>query len=254
MGKPGFMRDPVLLAYATLAVLSVPWLLLGLAPRPTSWAVQTVLDVALVWSGGRLARLATGQRHARRFWRALQVAMLCCTAGDAYQTILVVRDPSRTDVSVLQTVMVVVAMTIMAATMLRHPLGATGRQRLRLWLDAITVLAGVAIFLWYFSLAPQLSGAHAADRYVAAASAAVMLVVVFGVLKLVFSDPPPFTLSAGLVASVGITTTALGTSVSLVLTGGRIAFVVQVLSCTPHPRQPPAPGAAAASPQRAAHR
>ncbi|GAA2478543.1 hypothetical protein Ahu01nite_019950 [Winogradskya humida] len=221
----------MLLAYAALAVLSVPWLLAGFAPRSSSWAVQTALDVALVWSGGRLARLATGQRHARRFWRALQVAMVCCTAGDAYQTVLVVLDPRRADISVLQTVMVVVAMTIMAVTMLCHPLGATGRQRLRLWLDAITVLAGVAIFLWYFSLAPQLSGAHATDRYVAAASAAVMLVVVFGVLKLVFSDPAPFTLSAGVIAAVGITATALGTSLSLVFSGGRITFVVQVLSC-----------------------
>jgi PAS domain S-box-containing protein len=52
-------------------------------------------------------------------------------------------------------------MAVMVAAMLFHPLGGTGRQRLRFWLDAATVLTGVAVFLWYFSLTGTAVGASA---------------------------------------------------------------------------------------------
>ncbi|MFI5937703.1 diguanylate cyclase domain-containing protein [Actinoplanes sp. NPDC051494] len=235
MGQRSHLRDPWLLGLAGLAVLCVPWFLAGPAPLLSTWLVQTALDVLLVFLGWRLARLSRHRPYSLRFWRALQIAMIFCAVGDAYQTSLVLRFPGHTGVSVVQTTMVVLAMSIVAVTMLCHPLGATGRQRLRLWLDAVTVLAGVAVFLWYFTLAPQLSSAHDTDRYAAAASAAVMLVVVFGLLKLVFSELAPFLLGPGIVGSLGVATTALGTSAGLVLTGGhdqRMIFLAQVLSCT----------------------
>ncbi|MEV4639722.1 diguanylate cyclase [Actinoplanes sp. NPDC049548] len=233
-GGSGYGRDPVLLSLAALGVLAVSWFLAGPYSPVAPWVLQTGLDVMILLSARRLAAVTRAERHARRFWRAMAAAMLLCTVGDSYQTVLLLADPGRPGVSVVQTALVVAGMSIMAVTMLCHPLAAAGRERLRLWLDAVTVLTGVAVFLWYFSLAGQLSSDQVADRYAAGASAAVMLVVVFGVLKLVFSDLAPFTRTAGIVGSLGVAGTALGTSVGMMLGGAhdpRVLAVAQVVPC-----------------------
>ncbi len=233
-GRSPYLRDPWLLGLAALVLLSVPWFLAGPAPLASSWLVQTGLDVLMFWFARRLAGLSAGQRYSLRLWRAVQVTMVLCATGDGYQTVRVLLDPGHTQVSVVQTALVATGMSVMVVTMLRHPLGAAGRERLRLGLDTVTVLTGVAVGLWYFSLAPQLSSGDITDRYVAGASTAMMLVVVFGVLKLVYSDPAPFNLSAGVVGSAGVALTALGTSLGLVITGGhdpRAALLFQVLPC-----------------------
>ncbi|WP_305783613.1 diguanylate cyclase domain-containing protein [Symbioplanes lichenis] len=233
-GRYSYLRDPWLLGLLALAAACVPWFLAGPGPVASSWVVQTGLDLVMLWFGRRLARLSSGQRFSLRFWRAVQVTMVLCASGDGLQAVLVLLDPGRTDVSVIQTGLVATGMSVMVVTMLRHPLGAAGRERLRLSLDAVTVLVGVAVFLWYFSLAPQLSDGGVGDRWLAAASTAVMLVVVFGVLKLVYSDPAPFNLSAGVVGSVGVALTALGTSLGLVFSSAsdhRVAVLLQVLPC-----------------------
>jgi diguanylate cyclase (GGDEF)-like protein/PAS domain S-box-containing protein len=235
MGKPrrDLLPDPVLLGLGLLALACVPWFLAGPGGPGTSWLLQTGLDLSLVVFAVRLARLSAGQRYSRRFWRAMAVATALCAIGDGFQTFLVLSTGTAT-ISVFQTALVVLAMSTMVVVMLCHPLGTSGRQRLRLGLDAATVLIAVAVFLWYFSLGSQLSSGHGADRYVAAASSAVMLVIAFGVLKLILSGTAPFTLAAGIAGSVGVAGSALGTSIALIVTGGsnpRAMIVVALLPC-----------------------
>jgi PAS domain S-box-containing protein len=226
--------DPVLFGMGLLGLAVLPWFLLGDGGNRASWALQATLDLGMVVMALRLARLTAGERYSRRFWRAMAVATGLCVVGDGYQSLLVFADPARTNVSLVQTALVVSGMTLMVVVMLIHPLGRAGRQRLRLWLDAATVLVAVAVFLWYFSLGSQLADGNWADRYAAAASSAAMLVVTFGVLKLVFSGTAPFSLLAGTLGSIGVAGSAVGTSVALVLTGGshpRVMIVVSLLPC-----------------------
>jgi diguanylate cyclase (GGDEF)-like protein len=125
-------------------------------------------------------------------------------------------------------------MLAVVIVMLFHPLGGTGRQRLRLWLDAATVLTGVAGFLWYFSLANMLTRGDLAQRLSGAAASAVMLLVVFAVLKLVLSGTAPFTRSAAVLGSVGVAGTAVGASLTSVLTGSsdpRLMTIAALLPC-----------------------
>jgi diguanylate cyclase (GGDEF)-like protein len=240
MGEPAradarpIALDPVLLALAGLAVATVPWFLAGPGGTRTTWLVQTGLDLGIFWFSRALAADAPGPGPVRRFYRAMMLAGLFCTAGDAYQSLQVLRDPRDTEISVVQSMLVIAGMTVMVVTMLRHPLGQAGRQRLRLLLDAATVLTGVAVFLWYFSIGTQLNSTRLADRYVSAISATVMLVIAFGVIKLILSGTAPFTVSAGVAGSAGVTGTAVGTSVALGVTGGSypgVTFVAQLLPC-----------------------
>ncbi|MET7425010.1 diguanylate cyclase [Dactylosporangium sp. NPDC005555] len=226
-------RDPVLLGFGLLTVAVVLWFLAGPGDSRSSWLIQTGLDVSLVWFARRLMLLVT-EPSARRFWRSMAITALCCAVGDGYQSFLVLRHPETTEVSIVQAGLVVFGMTVMVVTMLVHPLGAAGRQRLRLWLDAVTVLAGVAVFLWYFSIGARLGAGNVVDRLTAAAISAVMLVIVFGVLKLVLSDTAPFTMAAGIAGSIGTAGTAVGASVATVLTGASnpaLMSVAQLIPC-----------------------
>lgn len=217
--RRSLLSDPVLLGMGGLSVAVVGWFLVGPGDSRSPWLIQAGLDVTLVWFARRLAVLCAADPPARRFWRAMAFAALCCVAGDGYRSVLVLLNPGTTQVSLVQTGLVVLGMSTMVVTMLRHPLGAAGRQRLRLWLDAATVLVGVAVFLWYFSIGAHLGATRLVDRFAAAASSAVMLVIVLGVLKLILSDTAPFTMAAGIAGSVGVAGTAVDTSVATVLTG-----------------------------------
>jgi diguanylate cyclase (GGDEF)-like protein len=229
-----FALDPALLALAGLALLTVPWFLAGPGGARTSWVVQTFLDAGIFWFSRNLVAQTTDPGPTRRFYRTLMAVGVICAAGDGYQTILVFRDPHDTTISPIQSVLVIAGMCVVVVTMLRHPFGQLGRQRLRLLLDSATVLTGVAAFLWYFALGRQLTSTNLTDRYVAALSAGVMLIVVFGMLKMVLSGTAPFTTSAGVAGIVGVAGTAVGTSVALSVTGGSypgVTFVAQLLPC-----------------------
>ncbi|MFI5896876.1 PAS domain-containing protein [Actinoplanes sp. NPDC051513] len=225
----GLPADPVLRALALAGVLLVPWFLFGPFPAVTSWLMQACIDVLTVLLASRLYRMPGIGRHGRRFWGAITAAMGCSAIADTYQTILVAGGHPASDVSPVQSGFVVSGMAIVVATMLFHPLGGTGRQRLRMWLDAATVLTAVVVFLWYFLLAGRV-----ADNLAAAATAAVMLLVTFGLIKLIFSDSAPFHRNAGIVGIVGVTGTAVGAPVAVLLTGhsdARVLYLAQLIPC-----------------------
>jgi diguanylate cyclase (GGDEF)-like protein/PAS domain S-box-containing protein len=226
--------DPVLLAVVLGGLLLVPLFLTGLGGNATSWTAQTVIDVLDVCCAWQLAKHPDVPPAGRRFWRAVVGACSACAIGDGFQTMTTYAG-SGSQVSVVQTAFVVTGMMIVVVATLRHPLGGEGRQRLRLWLDAATVLTGLAAFLWYFLLANQLSGQQAIDRWGAAATAVVMLLIAFGVLKLTFSGTAPFGRFAGVLGCFGLAGTALGASVAGVLIGAdadpQLMYVVQLVPC-----------------------
>ncbi|MFC7275887.1 diguanylate cyclase domain-containing protein [Paractinoplanes rhizophilus] len=225
-GLPG---DPVLRALAVAGVLLVPWFLLGPGGTLSTWLIQSGIDVLTATIGARLYRMPGIGKPARRFWAAVTAATALSAVGDTYQTILVATGRQTGGASPVQTGLVVAGMVLVVVTMLFHPLGGSGRQRLRLWLDAATMLTSVAAVLWYFLLAGRV-----ADRLPAAATAAVMLLVTFGLIKLILSDAAPFHRNAGIVGILGVAGTAVGAPVAAVLTGhseARLIFLAQLIPC-----------------------
>lgn len=117
---------------ASVTLVAFPWFWF---PRSrsavaSSWLSQMGLAFLTAAFAVRLTRATEGSRHARRFWRTVVLAGVSCTIGDGYQTVRVI---------LIQTAFVVFGMSAVVLTMLAHPLGGSGGQRLRLWLDAATV-------------------------------------------------------------------------------------------------------------------
>jgi hypothetical protein len=147
MDEPGIRArrpwaDPVLIAMATLTVAALPWFWFAgpSSAAVSSWFLQFGLDLLTATFAVRLSRATAGSPYARRFWRAVVLGGVSCTVGDGYQTFRVILNPHEKTTSVIQTVFVVFGMSSVVLTMLAHPLGGSGGQRLRLWLDAATVL------------------------------------------------------------------------------------------------------------------
>lgn len=234
MQKRAVAGDPIMLALVALGLLLAPWFLLGPGGTATSWVVQATLDLVNVYFAWRLARHPDMPDAGRRFWRVVMLACASSAVGDVYQTLLVVTHPGTTRISLVQTAFVVLGVgSVLVATLL-HPLGGAGRQRLRLWFDAATVLTGVAVFLWYFLLAQGLGGRQDADRWAASATAVVMLLIAFGVLKLILSGTAPFTRAAGTAAALGVAGTALAAPITTGLVGDPdpgLLIVVQLALC-----------------------
>ncbi|MFG1994545.1 diguanylate cyclase [Actinoplanes sp. NPDC048988] len=229
-----FRVDPGLLGLAVAGVVVVLWFLAGPGGATVSWAVQSGLDVAIAVSAWRLARASAGRRHARRFWRAVTATGVACAVGDGYQTGLAVMHLSGHRPSPVQTGFVVVGMLIAMVAMVCHPLGGAGRQRLRLWLDAGTVLAAVAVFVWYFVLADVVAEGNRAEVAGAAVASAIMLLLSVGLLKLLLSGTAPFAKGPGLLAAAGVAGTAIAASTVTLLTGTddpSVIYVSQLLPC-----------------------
>jgi diguanylate cyclase (GGDEF)-like protein/PAS domain S-box-containing protein len=234
MRNRAVVTDPFLLALLTLGLLLAPLFLLGPGGTATSWVIQATLDVLMVYFAWRMARHPEMPAPGRRFWQVVLLACASCAVGDTYQTLYVITHPGTTRITLVQSVFVVAGMATVVVATLRHPLGGVGRQRLRLWFDAATVLTGVGVFLWYFLLADEIGGRQDADRWAAAATALVMLLIAFGVLKLLLSGTAPFTRFAGTAAALGVAGTALAAPITTGLVvdpGPGLMIVVQLAPC-----------------------
>ncbi|MEV6299675.1 sensor domain-containing diguanylate cyclase [Actinoplanes sp. NPDC051861] len=234
MRMPTGAKDPVLLALAALCLLIIPWFLVGPGGTVTSWLIQAAIDYVDVYLAWKLATHSRTTVAGRRFWRVVIVGCVSSSIGDTYQTALQIAQPGNTRTSLIQTGFVVAGMATVVVATLRHPLGGAGRQRLRLWFDAATVLTGVSVFLWYFLLAGELSGKEAADRWGAGVTTIVMLLITFGVLKLILSGTAPFTRSAGGLGALGVAGTALAAPLATGLFGDpgpQVMIIVALLPC-----------------------
>ncbi|MBL7255625.1 sensor domain-containing diguanylate cyclase [Paractinoplanes lichenicola] len=234
MRDPARRSDPVMAGLAAVSVAIVLWFLAGPGGATTSWGVQTCLDVLIAVFAWRLVRATAGQRHARRFWRAVLFTGVTCALGDGYQTVLAVVQGANHQPSPIQTGLVVLGMVTVIITMLFHPLGGTGRLRLRLWLDATTVLTAVIVFLWYFVLAEVVTDGDTTELVGAVATSAVMLLITVGLLKLLLSGTAPFDRGPGIVASLGVAGTAIAASTVTLLTGTDdpgVIYAAQLVPC-----------------------
>ncbi|GAA2645551.1 hypothetical protein Adu01nite_54850 [Paractinoplanes durhamensis] len=227
--------DPVLCALVVASLLLIPWFLFGPGIDISLWAVQATVDVITVVMAWRLFRQPGIDKYTRRFWGAVVFAMASSAVADIYQTALVAGGRPAGQTSVVQTAFVVGGMVVAVVTMLRHPFGGTGRLRLRLWLDAATVLTAVGAFLWYFMLAGELTGGRTTtDRLAASATTAVMMLVTFAVIKLLFSTNAPFQQLPGVIGALGVTGTAVAAPLAALFmdhSDPRIMYLAQLVPC-----------------------
>jgi len=193
-GRPRVSR--LLLLVALILVLSVAWfvanidhprgpLLLLWLPSPLSVMVVAVVH----W---RTSRAAWLPRPTRRFWRHQSIATVLVGVATVIQARDVLRDPyaggQRTGLPMLT--FDTLAIAVIVWSLYRLPLGSQTRgERLRVALDAGTVMLATAVYLWYFQTRPLL--AAGGDRSIALVTASMVtvlaMVAVFAVAKVALS-------------------------------------------------------------------
>ncbi|GAA4707911.1 sensor domain-containing diguanylate cyclase [Phytohabitans rumicis] len=227
-------RDPVLVALAGTALLATAWVLLGPAPDTVSWLVQTALDVVFFWLSWQIAGAPGIDRSVRRFWRGTAIGGIFFTLGDLVQTVLTFGGDEDTAASgTAQTVLVATGVACIVWVMLTHPIHATGRERLRLWLDAATVMCAAAVFAWYLSMSgdgPQTT----TQIIVALVGSGLMLVSVFAMCKLLLSGSAPFTIQAGVAGVVSAGSMGIGMSLNSIVADSshpELIMVARLLPC-----------------------
>jgi diguanylate cyclase (GGDEF)-like protein/PAS domain S-box-containing protein len=227
-------RDPVLRALAVGALLTAGWVLFGPFADTASWFVQATLDVVFIWFAWRVAEAADTDRSMRRFWRGVSFGTVFFLVGDLVQTVLAATDPAvNAAPGTAQTVLVATGVGCVVWVLLTHPIRVAGRERLRLWLDAATVMCATGVFAWYLSLtgptpetAPQIA--------VALVGSALMLVAAFGLCRLLLSGDAPFTFRAGAAGVISAALVGLDTSLHPVLaepSGPRLLLLTRLLPC-----------------------
>ena len=192
-------RDPLLVGLLSYAVLASVFFLSGygsLEARITVfWILQIPVDIALAVFSWRVRSIAGITPAARRFWTVLSVSAVVISVGDTTHTLQISGDPTIADIGggPVQAACFVLAIIAITGVMLTYAPGTgRGRERLRWWLDSVTVLVGGGALAWCLAFA---SADSAGDEGVAEVliGAGVVLVTLFAAVRMVLSRAAPLT-------------------------------------------------------------
>jgi diguanylate cyclase (GGDEF)-like protein/PAS domain S-box-containing protein len=183
-------REPPVVLAAALCLLELAWSagnFRGPVGPPALGNLPLVgagwLSLAVYW---RTWRAPVLNAPAQRFWRTQTVACAASTVG--LTSLLLGGDGPAERPTLAANILFVLAFALVLWGLYRLPLGGHARgERIRLLLDATTVTLAAVVFSWYFLLGlPQarLTPADAAERIV---FIAVIALVVFAIIKVVFS-------------------------------------------------------------------
>ena len=229
-------RDPVLVALAVSAVGTIVGYGLGLgsltAQVALCWTLLAVLHVGLAATAARIARRSVASTPGRRVWGAIAMAGVAYAIGDVVQLVLVATRPLTLPVILggpVQTLMVLVgtALPIGVAVLLTPSIGyGSRRSRARLWIDVSIVMVAATTF-GAFAYVPVEGAGLLTTALGLVVGPGIFLVGVLGVVKLVFSARPPFSLLAGqtLGAAAGLEG-MVQAGTSLLVAQGRVSWLL----------------------------
>jgi diguanylate cyclase (GGDEF)-like protein len=192
----GYAADALLPASAGIMVLSIVWFVVNVAhPRAPYliWLAPPAGAVIVTAVFARVSRTASLPAPARKFWGHLAVAAALICAGTAAQCYDIFRNP---DIGGQHTTPLTLsfhgaAVVVVIWALYRLPLGmqAAG-PRLRVALDAGTVVLATTVFIWQFHTEPLLQ--LTVDRGTALIGSAILMVftaiAVFAVVKVALSS------------------------------------------------------------------
>ncbi len=231
--KAGVKGDLVLVGLSVAILLSAAWIMVGPAPATVSWLSQTALNGVFVWLSWKLARAPQSSPLVRRFWRAATLGGVLFTSGSLLQAVDSFDDAHVVASSAtLPTVLIASGFACVVWSMLTHPLDVTGRERLRLWLDAATVVCAVAVFTWSISLMGVMPKTTA-QLVVALVGPGLMLLSAFAMVRMLLSGSAPFTLAAGLLSGTAAALFGLGSALNALIAQTHEVRAVLVLRLLP---------------------
>jgi diguanylate cyclase (GGDEF)-like protein len=225
----------VLIGVVLGAVAASLWFLSDLGDRVLQlrmmWSLQPPTDVVLFIGCVRVARTPGLAKAPRRFWQVLVFMATLFVIGDGTQAVLAWLEPGRgavVDGGTVQTLFFVTGAAAIVVKMLAYPNpSASRRDRVRFWLDAVTVLVGGVVLAWAFTLDP--SGPHGADLLPTVAAAGLVVVSSFGAVKVSLSGMAPITRSAATPIISATVLLGIGILITPSTGSGPVVLVIRLL-------------------------
>jgi diguanylate cyclase (GGDEF)-like protein len=230
-------RDPVLLLLLAAGVLQSAFYLSDYGSPAvrvqTLWLMTLPLDVLLAVLAWRVVRVQGEGTPARRLWMTLFAAAASITLGDLYHCVLVVRDPVPSMVAggIVQSVFFAMALFAVTLVMLTYPVHTrTRREKLRFWLDSLTVLVGGAVLTWVFAVDPA---AATTDLAAVLGGAVATMVTLFAAVRLVLTGSAPVTQLAAALMVAAMFLQIVAVCVTPTVPGGELSAGVFLLRTWP---------------------
>ncbi len=210
-------RDPVLRTFIPVGMVAAAVVAVGIGGQTFAgrlfWLTQVLFDVVFVVFSARASRVPGISAAVRRFWSWIAAAGLFFVLGDTTQVVLTFVTGESLTLTGATVPQLLVALGIMVAVtaMLRHPIRVAGRERLRWWLDAATIMTGAAAVIWYFVWSsPEVT--DPAQLGVVVFESGLILVSAFSLIKLLLGGNAPFTRTAGIAGGVSAAGDAVATA------------------------------------------
>jgi diguanylate cyclase (GGDEF)-like protein len=187
--------DRLLLAIGALMAIAVLSFVVNLIhpvlPSALLWAPATLGGALLTAVYWRTSRTPTLPRAVRRFWRHLAIVAALVGVASAGQAVDVLGHPDvpGQHVGLVMQIFNSVAVLVILYALYRLPLARqTAAERVRVVLDAGTVMLATGVFMWHFQTRHALESTQRADVWAALALTIFSLAAVFAVVKVVLSS------------------------------------------------------------------
>ncbi|MER7282303.1 EAL domain-containing protein [Dactylosporangium sp. NPDC000244] len=160
-------------------------------PLMLMWLATPISVLIPVWMALQIARSRAFAPATRRFWRHLAVVAALAGLGTVFNTVDAIGGtvPSQ-ELSPFTVAVYGSAVLTLLWALWRLPMGTTSAdERLRIGLDASTVLVAAAVFMWHYQTQPLLesNGYQIASLAVAGFTLVLELVAVFVIVKVALS-------------------------------------------------------------------
>ncbi|GIF67672.1 hypothetical protein Ais01nite_57070 [Asanoa ishikariensis] len=191
----------VLGTFAVAAILI--WL--GPAPAVTSWSAQAALEGTFAVLSWWLWRRRGQDALCRRFWGAAAIAGLLKFAGGTVRAVDFAIEPANAGSHrTVPTLLIAAGSLVLLGFLLTRPPDLVGRERVRLWLDAMTVLVATSIFVWSIALTGSEGASGSSEVAWTVVGSVIMIVSAFAIVRLLMTREAPFTRATGIVLSISI--------------------------------------------------
>jgi diguanylate cyclase (GGDEF)-like protein/PAS domain S-box-containing protein len=191
---------------------------LGPRPRPAMYGALCVLYMANALGSLQQARRSTPtDPRTRAFWRWAAIGGTFLTAGSIVQILPGLGAwPDAPTPMLITKALATAGFAAVTWPMLAWPLNVAGRQRLRIGLDAATVMCSVAVFTWALAHSTGARPVDEVDLLLTLLASGVLVASAFAMVRLILSGSAPFTpataatgTSALVLLSIGIATDGL---------------------------------------------
>jgi diguanylate cyclase len=223
-------------ANAAFMLLAVGWFAVNLrgprGPQPLGWLAPP-LSAALTAVVLRRAAAAPGlPAAAQRFWAKLSLVCVLTVLGvglQAWHALTRSRPAPPGSVPTDALLLFLVGILVVLWALLRIPMGVRSRgARLRLGLDALTVMLGAALFIWYLVLSPMLTTWDAGSIWGSLLAATLAVLAVAATSKVVLAGAEPVDAGALRLLALGLLGGGLSSGVTPLIARQPHLAVVQI--------------------------